>query len=232
MQTIRKAHERGHMDHGWLDTQHTFSFGQYHDPEHMGFRSLRVINEDRVAPGAGFGKHPHRDMEILTYVLDGALAHEDSTGNAGVIRPGEVQRMSAGTGIIHSEMNGSADEPVHFLQIWIVPETKGIEPSYEQRAFDLAAARGAWLPLASRHGEGGGVAIHQDARLAVARLEAGQALAYELAPDRHAWVQVARGGVRVGSHELSAGDGLAISDETAIRLEGRDDAEVLLFDLA
>ncbi|MDJ0973778.1 MAG: pirin family protein [Planctomycetota bacterium] len=232
MQTIRKADDRGHMDHGWLDTQHTFSFGQYHDPAHMGFRSLRVINEDRVAAGAGFGKHPHRDMEIVTYVLDGVLAHEDSTGNAGLIHPGELQRMTAGTGIIHSEMNGSADEPVHFLQIWIEPEERGLEPGYEQRAFDLERARGAWLTLASRDGQGGSLTVHQDAALHVTRLGAGDALDYALDADRHAWIQVARGAVRVGDHELRAGDGLAVSSETAVRLQGVEEAEVLLFDLA
>lgn len=231
MLTVRRASERGHANHGWLDSHHTFSFGDYHDPRHMGFRTLRVINDDRVAPGAGFPKHPHRDMEIISYVLEGALEHEDSLGTGSVIRPGEVQRMSAGTGIVHSEYNHSRSEPVHFLQIWIVPERRGIEPGYEQKQFPAAERQGRLRLVASPGARDGSVRIHQDAEIYAALLDAGARVEHALAPGRHAWVHVARGSVRVGDHDLSEGDGVAVSDETAVHIEGTGNAEILLFDL-
>jgi redox-sensitive bicupin YhaK (pirin superfamily) len=235
MITVRKAEDRGHYDHGWLDTRHTFSFASYHDPRQMGFRALRVVNEDRVAPGQGFGRHGHRDMEILSYVLEGALAHEDSTGGKGVLRPGEIQRMSAGTGVMHSEFNGSGDAPVHFLQIWLVPDRTGIAPSYEQRPFPEAERRGRLRLVAAPGGGGGGaLAIQQDARVYASLLGAGERARLELAPGRHAWIQVARGEVLANGVSLRAGDGAAISDERAVELEGKgkDVAELLAFDLA
>jgi hypothetical protein len=230
--TIRPAAERGRTDWGWLDSRHTFSFGEYHDPRHMGFRSLRVINDDRVKPGAGFGTHGHRDMEILSYVLEGGLAHRDSTGGGGVIRPGEIQFMRAGTGVTHSEMNASKTEAVHFLQIWIVPDTRGLAPRYDQRVFDGDTARRSLVLLASKDGREGSIQVHQDVALWMTRLGEGDQRAHVLAPGRHAWVHVARGSVALNGLELDEGDGAALSEETDVRLVGRGDAEVLLFDLA
>ena len=232
MMTIRRAADRGHLDHGWLDARHSFSFGHYMDPEHMGFRSLRVLNEDRVEPGQGFGTHPHDNMEIVTWVLQGALEHKDSMGNGSVIRPGEVQRMTAGTGITHSEFNPSAEEGTHLLQIWLLPHTRGLEPSWEQRRFDDAELAGALRLVASGNAEDDAVHIHQDARLFVGRLGADESARLTLAPGRHAWVQVARGEVELNGEALAAGDGAALSDTEALDLVGRDDAEVLVFDLA
>lgn len=233
MVTIRRAQDRGHFDHGWLDTYHTFSFADYYDPAHMGFRALRVINEDRVQPGDGFGTHPHRDMEIITYVLQGGLAHRDSMGNGSTIRPGDVQRMSAGTGILHSEYNHSPDEPVHLLQIWILPERNGLQPSYEQKTFSPEDKRNRLRLVAARGARDGAVAIHQDVELYAATLEAAVSVEHELRPGRGAWVQVARGGVTVNDKPLQAGDGAAISDEAKIDIVGTaaPGSEVLLFDL-
>lgn len=232
MITIRRAADRGRTDWGWLDSRHTFSFGEYHDPEHMGYRSLRVINDDRVAKGGGFPTHSHRDMEILSYVLEGALAHKDSMGTGSVIRPGEIQLMRAGRGVTHSEYNASKTEPVHFLQIWIVPAERGLDPAYSQKAFDAAKAAADWALLASSDGRDGSIRLHQDVDLSVARLRAGESRSYALAPNRKAWVQVTRGEVRAGGHALRAGDGATVSDEAAITLEAEGDAEALLFDLA
>lgn len=231
MMNIRKAAERGGADHGWLNTKHTFSFAEYYDPQQMGFRALRVINEDRVTAGMGFGTHGHRDMEIISYVLEGALGHKDSTGGGGVITPGEVQRMSAGSGVRHSEMNGSKTEPVHFLQIWIEPDQQGVTPSYEQKRFDLAEKKGLQL-LASPDGANGSVKINADAKLHAARLGDGEAASVTVASDRHAYVHVARGEVKVNGQTLAAGDGAALSNETKVALEGVRGAEVLVFDLA
>ncbi|HVP60247.1 MAG TPA: pirin family protein [Myxococcaceae bacterium] len=228
---VRKSDERGHANHGWLDTHHTFSFADYHDPDNMGFRSLRVINEDRVAPGQGFGTHGHRDMEILSYVLEGGLAHKDSTGGGGVIRPGDVQRMSAGSGVMHSEFNASRSEPVHFLQIWLVPDRRGITPGYEQKHFPPEQRKGQLRLIASPDAADGSVKIHQNARVYSTLLGKGETVTHALAPGRHAWVQVARGRVRLGDVVLSAGDGAAISDERALTLMGDEPSEVLLFDL-
>lgn len=228
---VRRAAERGHFDFGWLNTYHTFSFGEYYDPRHTGFRSLRVINEDRVRPGHGFPVHAHRDMEIISYVLEGALAHKDSLGTGSVIRPGEVQRMSAGTGIRHSEFNHSKDEPVHFLQIWLLPERQGVAPGYEQKAFARSELRGRLRLLASRDGGDGSVTIHQDAKLYAALLAPGESVTHELAPGRHAWLQVARGAVELNGASLGQSDGAAIRDESALTVKGVRDAEVLLFDL-
>ncbi len=231
MITLRRASDRGHADHGWLDTSHTFSFADYQDPQHMGFRALRVINEDRVAPGQGFGTHGHRDMEIVTYVLEGALEHKDSIGTGSVIRPGEVQRMSAGTGIRHSEYNHSKSDPVHFLQIWIQPERPGLPPGYEQRA--LPSGRGPLRVVATRDGRDGSVTVHQDLTLLVATLEKGQTAEHPLGAGRHAWAQVTRGAVTVNGQALASGDGAALTAEAAVRLEATSGpAEVLLFDLA
>jgi redox-sensitive bicupin YhaK (pirin superfamily) len=234
MITVRRSADRGHFDHGWLDTRHTFSFAAYHDPAQMGFRALRVINEDRVLPGQGFGTHGHRDMEILSYVLSGELAHRDSSGGGGALRPGEVQRMSAGTGIRHSEFNGSPAEPVHFLQIWLLPDRPGHPPSYEQRAFPAAERRGRLRLVASPDGAEGSTTLHQDARVFAALLGEGQQAALALRPGRHAWVQVARGAVEVNGTRLSAGDGAALSEEAQVSLTGRgaEEAELLVFDLA
>ena len=229
MITIRRAGERGHADHGWLDTYHTFSFADYYDPAHMGFRALRVINEDRVAPGGGFGTHGHRDMEIISYVLEGALAHRDSMGTDGVIRPGEVQRMSAGTGVMHSEMNGSDSEGVHFLQIWIVPERRNITPSYEQKKIDDEKRRGALHLVAGPNAGNGAVKIHQDVQLFTALLD-GQSVTHDFAEGRYGWVQVARGEAEVNGQRLNAGDGAAIENERSVTITGNG-AEVLLFDL-
>jgi hypothetical protein len=231
MITLRKARDRGHAEHGWLDSWHTFSFADYYDPKHMGFRSLRVINEDRVAAGKGFPTHSHRDMEILTYVLDGALEHKDSMGNGSVMRPGDVQRMSAGTGVGHSEFNGSRTEPVHFLQIWVLPEQRNLPASYEQKHFSEQDRQGKLRVVASRDGADGAVQVHQDMKLLAGRFAEGESARYELASGRHAWLHVARGTVRVNDVELAAGDALQVSEEAALELRGVRDAEVLLFDL-
>jgi len=227
----RKAEERGRANLGWLDSRHTFSFGHYHDPEHMGIGPLRVINDDRVAAGGGFPTHPHSNMEIISYVLEGGLAHRDSIGTGSVIRPGDVQRMSAGTGVRHSEFNGSPTEPVHFLQIWIEPAARDIAPGYEQKAFGDADKRDRLRLVASPDGAEGSVTIHQDARVYATRLEAGREVVHRLAPGRHAWVQVTRGALMVGPERLGHGDGAAISGEGAVTLTGEQDAEALLFDL-
>ena len=228
----RPSKERGHFDHGWLDTYHSFSFASYHDPAHMGFRGLRVINEDRVAPARGFGSHPHRDMEIITYVLSGALEHRDSMGNKGLIRPDEVQRMSAGTGVVHSEANPSRTEPVHLLQIWIEPSKDGIPPSYEQKTFPAADKRGRLRLVAAPDGAEGAVTIHTDAKLYATLLDPGQTVEHALAPGRHAWVHVVSGGVDVGGVTLETGDGAAISGERALAIKAAEPSELLLFDLA
>jgi redox-sensitive bicupin YhaK (pirin superfamily) len=232
MITIRKASERGRTYTGWLDSRHSFSFGEYYDPRHESFRTLRVINDDRVAPGTGFGMHPHRDMEILTWVLSGALEHRDSLGTGSVIRAGELQRMTAGTGILHSEVNPSADKPVHFLQVWILPEKRGLTPGYEQKAFPDSERRGQLQHLAGRTGGDGAVTIRQDADLYATVLEKGEAVSHKLPPGRHAWVQVATGSVKVNGTALSAGDGAAITGEAGLTLTADGPAEVLLFDLA
>jgi redox-sensitive bicupin YhaK (pirin superfamily) len=229
MITVRPAKERGHENHGWLDTHHTFSFAGYHDPKHMGFRALRVINEDRVDPESGFPPHSHRDMEIISYVLAGALGHQDSMGNGSVIRPGDVQRMSAGTGVTHSEWNSSKDESVHFLQIWIIPSARGIAPGYEQKS--IGDRRNELVLVASPDGRDGSVTIHQDAALLVARLDGGRQVTHGLQKGRHAWVQVVRGKVELGNTLLGSGDGAALSDEPALTLTAREPAEVLVFDL-
>src|SRR4051794_10360017 len=229
---VRKGSERGHFDHGWLDTYHTFSFGRYYDPRHMGFRALRVINEDRVAPGRGFGAHPHEDMEIITYVLAGALAHRDSLGTGSTIRPGELQRMTAGTGITHSEFNPSATEPVHLYQIWLEPERAGLEPSYEQNAFPEDERRNRLRLVASPDGHDGSLTIRQDARLYLATLEGGREVSHELRPGRHAWLQVLRGDVTLNGLALSAGDGAALGDEAGLVIRSDRPSEVLLFDLS
>jgi len=226
---IRKADDRGHFDHGWLNTYHTFSFADYYEQEFMGFRSLRVINEDRVAPGAGFGTHGHRDMEIVSYVLEGALAHGDNIGQGGVIKPGDVQRMSAGTGVLHSEMNGSKTEPVHFLQIWILPERNGIKPSYEQKHFTEDDRRGKLRLVAARGSQDGAVQLNQDVKIYSAILD-GENLTYNFAANRYGWVQVARGEILLNGQKLVAGDGAAITAEPSITISGNG-AEVLLFDL-
>jgi redox-sensitive bicupin YhaK (pirin superfamily) len=228
---IRRAAERGHTRRPWLDSWHTFAFGDYVDPSHLGFRSLRVINEDRVAPGQGFATHGHRDMEIVTVVLSGALEHRDSLGNGSLIRPGDVQRMSAGTGITHSEFNASPSEPVHFLQIWIQPERTGLPPGYEQRTFAESERRGELKLVASRDGREGSVQVHQDTTLYAAQLEAGGSVRHTLAPGRHAWVQVARGSVSLGESALAAGDGAALSDQRELALDAREPSELLVFDL-
>lgn len=235
MITVRPSEERGHTQIGWLDSRHSFSFDQYFDPEHMHFRALRVINEDWVAPGAGFPMHPHRDMEIITYILEGALQHKDSMGNGSVIRPGEVQRMSAGTGVLHSEFNASRDERVHLLQIWIVPEMLQLKPGYEQKSFSKESLRGSWKLLAGPGGGGGALTIHQDAELLASCLDGGAQLSYQLRPTRHAWLQVADGALQLDGIELHAGDGAAVSSQESFTVhvpEGAPAAEVLLFDLA
>jgi redox-sensitive bicupin YhaK (pirin superfamily) len=228
---VRHAKERGHANHGWLDTWHTFSFGSYYDADVMGFRVLRVINEDTVAPGQGFPLHGHRDMEIISYVLEGGLAHRDSLGTGSVIRPGEVQRMSAGTGVRHSEFNDSKSTPVHFLQIWIEPARAGIAPGYEQKAFAEADKRGRLRLVASPDGAEDSLTIHQDARVYATVLAPGQAVVHPLARGRHAWVQVTRGTLMVGGEPLAQGDGAAVSDEPTVSIVGETDAEALLFDL-
>lgn len=230
--SIRRSEERGHANHGWLDTRHTFSFANYLDPRHMGYRTLRVLNEDRVAPGEGFGAHPHRDMEILTYVLEGALEHRDSMGSGSVIRPGDLQRMSAGTGVTHSEFNHSHDTPVHFLQIWIEPAQRGVTPSYEQRTLPAAALEEGWVLAASPDGRGGALTVQQDVRLSISRPAAGARRRYELANGRSAWLQVARGELRAGAERLRAGDGLAVEGSGTLTIDALIDSEILLFDLA
>jgi len=228
---IRRAKDRGRTDWGWLDSRHTFSFGEYHDTANMGFRALRVLNDDRVAPAQGFGAHGHRDMEILSYVLEGALEHKDSAGGGGVIRPGEIQLMRAGTGVMHSEFNPSKTEPVHFLQIWIVPERTGLPPAYGQKAFDRGEARRAFALLASRDGRDGSLRIEQDADVRVAEIEAGERRDLTLRPGRHAWVHVARGSASLDGKDLREGDGAAVSGEESLSFVGDVAAEVLVFDL-
>ena len=229
---VRPGGERGHFDHGWLDTWHTFSFAAYHDPAHMWFRTLRVINDDTVAPGTGFGAHAHRDMEIITYVLEGSLQHKDSMGNGGVIVPGEVQQMSAGTGIHHSEFNPSRKDPVHLLQIWLLPNRKGVKPSYGQKAFPAKERQDALRLVASGDGRDGSIAIHQDASLYASLLAPGKPLTWKNAPGRHVWLQVARGTLTMNGLPLAAGDGASTSDAGDLVLSTKSDAEVLLFDLA
>lgn len=232
MMTVRPAAERGHADFGWLDSRHSFSFGQYHDPRHMGFGPLRVINDDRVAAGHGFGAHPHRDMEIVTYVLEGALEHKDSLGSGSVMRPGDVQRMSAGTGIRHSEYNHSATEPVHFLQIWIEPERTGLKPSYAQAHVEPADRQGQLVLVASRDGRAGSLSLNQDADIHVAALAPGEAVSHTAAAGRRLWLQVAKGSVRLNGQDLMEGDGAALVDEPALEIEGVEPAEIMLFDMA
>lgn len=233
MLKIRRADERGRTDFGWLDSRHSFSFGHYYDPAHMGFGPLRVINDDRVTPGAGFPTHPHGNMEIVSYVLDGALAHKDSLGTGSVIRPGDVQRMSAGSGIRHSEFNASASEPVHFLQIWIVPETEGLAPSYEQKRFPVEEKRGKLRLVASRDGRDGSVTIHRDVDLYATLLSDGESARHTFRPGRAGWLQVARGMARVNDVQLYPGDGVAIEATDDVAITGTSaDAEVLLFDIA
>jgi len=232
MKTIRKAADRGHFNHGWLDTHHTFSFGDYYDRAHMGFRALRVINEDRVAPGQGFGMHAHRDMEIVTCVLTGQLEHRDSLGSGSVIGPGKLQRMSAGTGIMHSEFNPSDKEPVHLYQIWLLPDRKGYQPSYEEKEFSEDGRKNAWQRIASPSGSDGTLTIHQDCEILVATLPPSSSIRYDLTRGRHAWLQILRGTLRANGDELSAGDALALSDEPRLQLDtGAETAEVMLFDL-
>ena len=230
MMTIRKASERGHANHGWLDTYHTFSFADYYDPEWMGFRSLRVINDDLVMPGGGFGAHPHRDMEIITYVLSGALEHKDSMGNGSVIRPGNIQYMSAGTGVQHSEFNPSKDEAVHLLQIWILPDAKGLKPRYAEKSL-RGAPSGKWHLMTSKTGRDGSIAIRQDADLWLARLEAGQQVSHALAKNRHAWIHVAEGEIALDGKALSGGDAAAVSEDSQLQLSAGKPSQVLLFDL-
>lgn len=232
MITLRKSHERGHANHGWLDSYHTFSFADYYDPAEMGFSSLRVINEDRVAPKGGFPTHPHRDMEIVTYILAGELAHQDSMGNGSVIRVGDVQRMTAGTGIRHSEFNASESEPVHLLQIWIEPAATGLTPSYEQKHFSAAEKQGALRLVASQDGRDGSVTIHQDAALYAAVLSGGESVPYTLAAPRRAYLHLARGRAKLNGYPLEAGDGAKIHGPENVNLEALEDVEVLLFDLA
>ena len=233
MLTIRRANERGASQFSWLNSQHTFSFGGYMDPQHMGFSDLRVINDDRVIPGAGFGTHGHRDMEIISYVLEGELGHRDSMGTGSVIRPGDVQRMSAGTGVTHSEMNASETDPVHFLQIWILPEEKGLEPGYEQKHFAPETRQDQWRLLGSRDGRENSVTIHQDVNLYTTTLSDGKALTYDLAEGRKAWIQVIRGEIKLEGEVLEAGDGAAVSDRTQLAFTSASEGtEILLFDLA
>ena len=228
---LRPAQERGHAQHGWLDSWHSFSFAEYHDPRHMGFGPLRVINEDRVAAGTGFGTHGHRDMEILSYVLEGALAHRDSMGNGSVIRPGDVQRMSAGSGVLHSEFNHQTDAPTHFLQIWIEPDRRGIEPGYEERRFSEADKRGQLRLIASPDGAEGSVTLHQQARVYAGLFEGSESAVLPIAQGRRVYVHVARGAVRVNGQVLQAGDALKASDESRLEIGEGAQAEVLVFDL-
>jgi redox-sensitive bicupin YhaK (pirin superfamily) len=231
MLRIRHAADRGHFNHGWLDTFHTFSFGEYYDPAHSQFRALRVMNEDRVAAGQGFGMHGHRDMEILTFVLSGELQHKDSLGNGEVLRPGEVQQMTAGSGIRHSEFNPSANTPVHLYQVWLLPEKNGLPPSYAQKKFDAAGRENRWQVSASRDGREGSLTIHQDALIQRATLAANHSLEYALDPRRHAWLQILAGDVTVAGNKLQAGDGLAVSEEDALAIQANSEADLLLFDL-
>lgn len=232
MITLRKSTERGHADHGWLDSWHSFSFADYYDPQHMGFRSLRVINEDRVQGGAGFPTHPHRDMEIITYVVSGALQHRDSLGHQAVMKAGDVQRISAGTGVQHSEFNFSPAEPVHFLQIWILPNRRGAEPAYAERSFADVGASAGLRPIASGSGAGGAISINQDAAVFIGKLAAGQEAGHALGDGRGAWVQVISGTLQVNGEELGAGDAAAVEEEPALALSAVSDAQFLLFDLA
>jgi redox-sensitive bicupin YhaK (pirin superfamily) len=232
MVTIRRAEARGRTRLGWLDSRHTFSFGDYHDPAQMGFRSLRVINDDLVMPGMGFGTHPHRDMEIITYILEGALRHEDSMGNGSVIRPGDVQRMSAGTGVRHSEQNASDRERVHLLQIWVLPHTVGLEPEYEQKAFSDDERRGQFRLIASEDGREGSVLVHQDVSLFASILPAGEDIEHVMDQKRYAWIQIARGAIRVNGDRADQGDGVVVIGESSLRIHAEEGAEVLLFDLA
>jgi quercetin 2,3-dioxygenase len=232
MITVLPSSKRFHSEAGWLDSRHTFSFADHYDPERLGFRSLRVINDDRVEPARGFGSHSHRDMEIITYVLEGELAHKDSMGNGSVIRPGDVQRMSAGTGVVHSESNPSRSVPVHFLQIWIVPDRPGHSPGYEQKAFSEADRRGKLRLVASPDGRDGSVSVHQDASVYAGLLEPGDRAAHQVRPGRHSWVHVARGSIDLNGQTLREGDGAAVSDEERLDLTAKDNSEVLLFDLA
>ena len=232
MLTIRRAADRGHGDHGWVNSWHTFSFAGYRDPNHMGFRSLRVINEDRVAPGQGFGTHAHHDMEIVSYVLNGELEHKDSMGNGEVLRPGEFQRITAGTGINHSEFNPSASNSTHFYQIWLLPERKGIEPSYEQKAFDPSLRNNRFQLVASRDGEEGSLLIHQDARIYLADLSGDNPVDYEIPEERHVWLQVLRGSLSANGALLDTSDAAAVSHESRLQLQTDKSAEVMLFDLA
>lgn len=231
MLKLRPAEERGHMQIDWLDSRHTFSFGYYHDPAHMNFRALRVINEDVIAPGAGFPTHPHRDMEILTWVLEGTLRHHDSLGHTAELRAGEIQYLCAGTGVTHSEYNDSNYAPLHLLQVWLVPERRGLPAAYRQTAIDLGRIN-RWHCLAAPAGRDAAVTLHQDTSMFVARLDAGTTLDYALAPGRHAWLQIARGGVVTNGTLMSAGDGLAVADESALSIKAGHESEVLLFDLA
>ena len=232
MLTVRQAHERGHANHGWLDTWHTFSFADYYDPQEMGFGPLRVINDDTVQPGRGFGTHGHRDMEIITYVLEGALEHKDSMGNGSVIRPGELQRMSAGTGVLHSEFNHSKEDKAHLLQIWILPERNGIEPGYEQKLFPREEKLNRWRLVGSRDGRDGSLTIHQDVNLYSAVLEKGATLDYEFDGRRRGYLQVARGTMEVDGKAITAGDAVAMQDQASFSLRADEDAELLLFDMA
>ena len=232
MITIRKSNERGHANHGWLDTRFTFSFADYYDPKHIHFRTLRVMNDDRIAGGGGFPMHPHRDMEIITYVLEGALGHRDSMGNGSVIRPGDVQYMSAGTGVTHSEFNASERESVHLYQIWMFPEKQGLKPTYGQKNFAEAEKRGKLRLIASPDGRDGSVKIRQDNELYATVLDNGQSVKHAIKPDRHLYVQVARGSIKLNGEELSQGDGAAVSSETSVELTAVSKSEVLLFDLA
>ena len=232
MITIRRSKERGHFDHGWLNTYHTFSFDQYYDPRYMGFRNLRVINEDFVAAGRGFPKHGHRDMEIITYILEGALKHEDSMGNGSVIRPGDVQRMTAGTGVRHSEQNASTQARVHLLQIWILPHTLDLEPGYEQKAFSEDERRGQLKLIASEDGREGSVLLHQDVSLFASIIAAGEEVERAMDPLRYAWIQVARGAVNVNGEKADQGDGVVVVGESNLQIKAEENAELLLFDLA
>lgn len=232
MLNLRKAGDRGHANHGWLNSHHTFSFADYYDPAHMGFGNLRVINDDTVAPGKGFGTHPHRDMEIISYVLDGALEHKDSMGNGSVMRPGDVQRMSAGTGVTHSEFNHSPSEPVHFLQIWVLPDARGHQPGYEQKHFGAEDKRGRLRLVASNTGREGSVSLNQDVDLYAGLLDGDESATLELRPGREGWVHVARGGVTLNGQALGAGDGVAVSEPGTLAFSGGRDAEVLVFDMA
>ena len=227
----RLSGERGHADHGWLNTFHTFSFANYHDPSHMGFRSLRVMNEDYIRPGMGFGTHGHRDMEIITYVLSGALEHKDSMGNGEVLRPGEFQRMSAGSGIRHSEFNPSDTEPVHLYQIWLLPISLGIEPSYEQKSFPELERRNCLRLVASQDAADGSLRIHQDARIYLASLDEGHSVNHQMDSGRHAWLQVLRGNVVLNGHSLEVSDGTAISQESLLEIKATQSAEIMLFDM-